>query len=150
MPDDRKHMSLKKNGTLNKQFREVKDKLFKEQSFFDAKDLVQVKYEMLRRVSHEEASVSEASKTFGFSRPSFYEARESFEKAGLSGLIPRKPGPKKAHKLNNQIMDYIFEKNLEGAKSIDLKKLIEDKFGVNVHPRSIERAISKRKKKKGI
>jgi len=150
MPEDRKYVSLKKSGTLNKDFREVKDKLFKEHSFFDAKDLVQVKYEMLRRISRDETSVTEASRAFGFSRPSFYEARDSFDKDGLAGLIPRKPGPKKAHKLNDQIMDHIFEENLEGAKSIDLKKIIEDKFGVSVHPRSIERAISKQKKKKGI
>ncbi len=149
MPEDRKHKLLKKSGTLNKQFREVKDKLFKEHAFFDAKDLVQVKYEMLRRVSQDEASVSETSDAFGFSRPSFYEAKGSFEKEGLAGLIPGKPGPKKAHKLNEQIMGYISENNLEGSKSTDLKKMILDKFGVNVHPRSIERAISKRKKKKG-
>jgi transposase len=147
MPEDRKHVSLRKSGTLNRDYQEVKDKLFKENLFFDAKDLVQVKYEMLRRVSREESSISEASKTFGFSRPSFYEAKDSFERDGLSGLIPKKPGPKKAHKLNNQIMDYIFDNGLEETKSADLKRIVEDKFGTKVHSRSIERAISKRKKK---
>ena len=149
MPEDHKLVSLKKSGTLNKHFREVKDKLFIEHAFFDAKDIVQVKYEMLRRVSNDETSISETSKSFGFSRPSFYEAKESFEKEGLAGLVPRKPGPKKAHKLNDRIMDYIFENNLDERKSIDLKKVLEDKFSINVHSRSIERAISKRKKKKG-
>lgn len=149
MSEDRKYISLKKNGTLNKDFRKVKDKLFKEHSFFDVKDVIQVKYEMLRRVLREDSSISEAAKNFGFSRPSFYEAKESFELEGLSGLIPKKPGPKKAHKLSEEVMDYIFDNTLEKNKSSEIKELIQEKFGIKVHTRSIERAISKRKKKKG-
>ena len=39
---------------------------------------MQVKYEMLRRVREDGQRVSEASATFGFSRPSFYEAQAAF------------------------------------------------------------------------
>jgi hypothetical protein len=61
--------------------------------FFDARDLVQVKYEMLRRVRQEGRRVTKSAAAFGFSRPSFYEAQASFEIGGLPGLLPQRPGP---------------------------------------------------------
>jgi hypothetical protein len=45
---------------------------FLEEDFFDAHDLAQVKYEMLRRVRREGTRVSQAASSFGCSRPSFY------------------------------------------------------------------------------
>ena len=56
-------------------------------TFFDPEDLVQVKYEMLRRVREDGQAVTQASAAFGFSRPSFYEAQVAFERAGLPGLV---------------------------------------------------------------
>ena len=64
--------------------------------FFDPEDLVQVKYEMLRRVREEGAAVTQASAAFGFSRPSFYAAQAAFQEAGLPGLVPQRPGPRRA------------------------------------------------------
>ena len=68
--------------------------------FFDARDLVQVKYEMLRRARQDGSTVSDAAAAFGFSRPSFYEAKAAYESGGLPGLLPKRPGPRRAHKLS--------------------------------------------------
>src|SRR5262249_3328837 len=65
--------------------------------FFDPRDSVQVKYEMLRRVHVEGWSVSRAAATFGFSRSSFYAVRAARERAGLLGLLPGRPGPRGGH-----------------------------------------------------
>ena len=91
--------SLRNQGTLNVHPEQVRDELFLGHDFFDPSDLLQVKYEMLRKRRVEGASVTRAAEVFGFSRPSFYQALEAFEAEGLSGLIPHRRGPKQAHKL---------------------------------------------------
>ena len=90
-----KREALQEQGTLNPRPRAVTDPLFAEDSFFDPRDLVQVKYEMLRRVQSEGHSVTDAAAAFGFSRPSFYQALSAFEGDGLAGLVPHKRGPKR-------------------------------------------------------
>jgi hypothetical protein len=67
-----------------------------ENEFFDPLDLVQVKYEMLRRVRADHKSIRRAAQDFGFSRPSVYRARAAFERAGLPGLLPAERGPRAA------------------------------------------------------
>jgi hypothetical protein len=90
---------LKANGTLNPHARRVHDALFHETPFFDPRDLLQVKYEMLRRVRIDGWPVSRAAAAFGLSRPSFYQTQRAFERHGLGGLLPRKRGPKAGRKL---------------------------------------------------
>ena len=77
--------------------------------FFDPEDLVQVKYEMLRRVREDGRKVSETSAAFGFSRPSFYAAQAAFQTAGLPGLVPQRPGPRRAHKLSAPVLALLEE-----------------------------------------
>ena len=110
MPEqDPKLEALRQQGTLNPRPGEVTDELFVEDSFFDSRDLVQVKYEMLRRVQAEGKSVSDAAAAFGFSRPSFYQAQSAFGQDGLAGLVPHKRGPKQAHKLTEEVLAIIRE-----------------------------------------
>jgi hypothetical protein len=86
---DGKASALRQHHVFNARPSRVRDPAFAGGSpFFDANDLVQVKYEMLRRVREHGQRVSEASATFGFSRPSFYEAQAAFEESGLPGLNP--------------------------------------------------------------
>jgi len=95
--------TLRQYGALNPRPEDVTDELFKAGEFFDARDVVQVKYEMLRRVEKEGRPITEAASAFGFSRPSFYQAQFAFEQGGIAGLVPHKRGPKEAHKLTNKI-----------------------------------------------
>ena len=117
--------------------------------FFDPRDLVQVKYEMLRTVEKEGRSVKHASEVFGFSRPAFYQAQSQFKQGGVTGLVKRRPGPKSAHKLTDDILAFIEEKVIEGQslRARRLAPLIKERFGKDVHPRTIERAVTRRKKK---
>jgi len=147
---DAKVRALKERGVLNPEPGRVMDERFQTGGFFDARDLVQVKYEMVRRVEAEGATVTEAAKTFGFSRPTFYQALEALEKGGLAGLLPKRPGPKGAHKLTDEVMAFIDEV-LEGDHGIDSEELsrsVSERFGLSVHPRSIERALARREKKR--
>jgi transposase len=147
----KKEAALKQQMCLNAQPEQVTDPLFEDHEFFDPRDQLQVKYEMLRRVRADGYSVSSAALQFGFSRPAFYQAQQAFEQKGLSGLLPKKPGPKNAHKLNEDVMAYINEVfKKEGSKNAsELTEMIAEHFGLKVHPRSIERALQRARKKNG-
>src|SRR6516225_11018558 len=135
--------TLRQSGTLNPRPADVTDELFKASEFFDARDVVQVKYEMLRRVEKEGRPVTEAAAAFGFSRPSFYQAQSAFEQAGLVGLVPHKRGPKEAHKLTSEIIDFLQQMRHDDPtlRSTELVGRVKQRFGVNVHPRTIERGL---------
>jgi transposase len=151
MPEkDPKLEALRQQGTLNPRPRAVTDALFVKDSFFDARDLVQVKYEMLRRVQAEGKSITDAAAAFGFSRPSFYQAQVSFEQDGLGGLVPQKRGPKQAHKLTQEVLTFISESRQKdpSIRTTELAGLIHERFGITVHPRSIERSLLRHQKKR--
>jgi hypothetical protein len=80
-----KIQALRQSGTLNPRARQVQDRLFREESFFDPQDLTQVKYEMLRRVQKEAMPIGTVAASFGFSRPAFYKAQQDFAREGLAG-----------------------------------------------------------------
>jgi transposase len=138
---------LLEEGTLNTAPEKVSDPKFRQSEFFDPRDAVQVKYEMLRRVSVENASVTEASDEYGVSRPTYYQAKTSFEGAGIAGLVPRKRGPRGPHKLQGEVLAFL-ERHLipgEPIRARELTKLIRHEFGLDVHPRTIERAVTGKK-----
>lgn len=146
-PDD-KAKALRQRGCLNPRPERVRDELFDADEFFDPQDLVQVKYEMLRRVRAENRTVSRAAEDFGFSRPSFYEAQRQFDQEGLVGLVPKKRGPRAGHKLTPEIVDELAQAQSEDP-SLGVEGLVEwvrNRFGKKVHRRSVERALARRKK----
>ena len=146
---DPKLDALKQQGCFNPQPEGVSDPLFASYDFFDRRDLVQVKYEMVRRVRAEGRSVAQSARAFGFSRPSFYQALQALEQDGLAGLLPKKRGPRSAHKLDKEVMEFINSQRSEtpSPNSSQLASRIQKRFDLEVHPRSIERALAREKKK---
>ena len=143
-----KRRRLRDHGTLNAHPERVNDPLFRTGDFFDPDDLLQVKYEMLRRVEIEGHTVRQAVEAFGFTRPVYYQARAAYDTEGLAGLVPAKRGPKGGHKLTDAVMDFVDQLAAEeGLPSAELARRVGEHFGVHVHPRSIERARARRKKK---
>lgn len=147
---DHKSEILRQYGALNAAADAVRDESFLGHEFFDPRDLVQVKYEMLRRVRIEGASVSQVARDFGFSRTAFYQALTLLEGQGLPGLIPKRPGPKGAHKLGEAVLEFIQQQQQSADEPLRAEVLasrIQQQFGFSVHPRSIERALAKQRKK---
>jgi transposase len=147
---DGKLAALRLHHALNPKARAVSDPAFTAGNpFFDARDLVQVKYEMLRRARQEGQPVSRAAAAFGFSRPSFYAAQALFEEAGLPGLLPQRSGPKRAHKLSEAVVDFLEQQLAEDAtlRVSQLVRRLEERFSLSVHPRSVERALERRRKR---
>ena len=147
---DPKLAALRERRTLNARPERVTDPLFQQAPFFDARDLVQVKYEMVRRVEVDHAAVAPTVPAFGVSRPSFYEARQAIARDGLAGLLPRKRGPREAHKLGPDVMAFLATRRAAhpALSPTALVPLVQKRFGIVVHPRSIERALRRREKKR--
>jgi transposase len=146
---DPKRKRLAELGMLNPHPERVQAPWFLAGEFFDAHDLVQTKYEMLRHVRLDGASKAEAATLFGLSRPTYYQAEAAFAASGLAGLIPKQRGPKGAHKLTAQVMRFI-EQRLQQGQPMHARVLareIASTLGIAVHPRSIERAIARKKKR---
>lgn len=147
--EDPKVVSLREARSLNPRPQDVSDEQFLSQDFFDARDVVQVKYEMVRRVRAEGQSVTAAAASFGYSRPSYYEAAAALEEHGLDGLVGAKPGPRAGHKLSEQVCAFA-EQQLAADPALRAKDLLEPiaaRFGVRVHPRSIERALTRHRER---
>jgi transposase len=143
-----KRDALKRHGTLNPHPNAVTDPLFQTGDFFDRNDLVQVKYEMLRRVTVDKQSVTQSATAFGFSRPTYYQAEADFQRDGLFGLLPEKRGPRKGHKLTSEVLAFATQLRTSdpSLRPLDLAAAIQERFAINAHPRSIERALRRQKK----
>ena len=142
-----KRKILEASGTLNPNPDKVSDQLFQQRAFFDRTDLLQVKYEMLRCVEKKERTVTNAARDFGFSRRHYYEIQKQFAQAGFQGLIPDKRGPRSAHKLDDEVLRFVMVALDEDPtlKAPALARLIQQQFQLKVHPRSIEKALRRKK-----
>jgi transposase len=145
---DAKAGVLRAQGALHPHPESVQDEAFHRGEFFDSRDLVQVRYEMLRRHQVEGQNVTEVSAAFGVSRQAFYTTSAAFKDMGISGLLPRRRGPKRAHKCTDEILDFVEQSRAESKPEEDIAKAIQRRFGISINPRSIERALMRRKKKR--
>jgi len=149
-PSDPKLDALRAQGTVNPRANDVRDPAFVDSEFFDPRDLIQVKYEMLRRVRADGHAVADAAASFGVSRPTFYKAQTDFERDGLGGLLPDKRGPRGPHKLTAKVMSFIA-RTVANEPSLDAAALverIEQELSLRVHRRTVERALARSKKKR--
>ncbi len=147
---DAKVEALRAAGALHPRPQAVRDPLFESHEFFDPRDLVQVRYEMLRRVDVDGQPVGRTADTFGVSRPTFYQTQAAFTQQGIAGLVPRKRGPHGAHKLDDTVMAFVTTLRAEDP-TLSVRALLPHlhaRFGLEVHPRSLERALRRREKKR--
>jgi transposase len=144
-PCDSKEGALAAARALHPHPDAVIETTFSESGFLDPRDLVQVRYEMVRRVRVEGGTVSGAAADFGFSRPSWYAAAAALDRSGLPGLFPARSGPRRAYKLTEEIVAFVIEARGRDRRlpAGDLARRVEESFGVVVHPRSIERALER-------
>src|SRR5260221_5373816 len=106
---DPKSEALAQDGVLNPNPEAVRDALFAGNPFFDAKDLVQVRYEMVRRHQVDGVAISEAASSFGVTRPTFYKAQSALQTVGLAGLLPSRRGPKAGHKVSGDVITFVTD-----------------------------------------
>src|SRR5438034_7119289 len=89
---DKRH-ALQQDGTLRPARTRVRAGLFwQHPTFFDPRDELQVKYEMLRAHFVDGQAVTAACAAFGYSRQTFYILRERLARRGIAGLRDGRPG----------------------------------------------------------
>lgn len=149
-PEDIKIQALRAQGALHLHPGLVQVELFQSHEFFDAHDMVQVKYEMLRRHRVDGKSVVDVVASFGTNRQTFYLTESAFKARGLSGLIRQRRGPKQAHKCTDALLNFVesWRSKHPSAGQEKLLEQIQKKFNVTLHPRSIDRALLRQKKKR--
>lgn len=137
-----KYHNLKKAGLFNSDQERVKDPLFLEHTnFFDPCDNLQIRYEMLRSHLMESDSVVGICRRFGISRQSFYTLEEKFKKEGTAGLLPKRPGPRGPSKITAEVLEFALQclQADQRISIIEIKSQIQQKFGVSLHRRTIEK-----------
>jgi transposase len=141
-----KHAALRAVGAFNPHADAVTDPAFVSHPFFDPHDLVQVKYEMLRRVHADGHPITQAAAAFGFSRPAFYAAQAALARGGLPALVPQRRGPRRRHKLRPEVLAFLRQVRADEplVPTRDLVERVRSRFGVALHPRTIERGLGPR------
>jgi transposase len=144
---DAKTEALRQQGTLHPNPEAVRDEAFQRDEFFDPRDLVQVRYEMLRRRKVDGDDVTQVADNFGISRQAYYVTEAAFEKKGIAGLLPRPRGPQRAHKCSDEVLDFVEQWHPDAFAPETVTQAVQKRFGVSIHPRSLARALARRKKK---
>lgn len=119
----------------------VHDKRFQEESnFFDPKDIVQVKYELLRSCIVEGNDVASACMRFGFSRTTYYKVYETFIQGGIPSLMGRPRGRPRPIKLNEIVLGYLIAEKAMNPK-LSASKMFTDvmnRYNVQISVRMIQ------------
>jgi transposase len=149
LSEDAKAAALRAAGALHPHPERVQDDAFARHEFFDRRDRVQVKYEMLRRHRVDGRPVTAVAAAFGASRQTFYVTNAAFTTGGLPGLLPRPRGPQRAHKCTDAILDFVaqWRAEHEPAAWLGVADAVRRRFHVTIHPRSLARALARREKK---
>ena len=147
LPDE-KSKALKQQNLLYTKASTVTDELFQTLQFFDPRDLLQVKYEMVRRVLKDRWSVSRSVAAFGFSRISYYRIQHAFQTSGFLGLMPQKRGPSHPTKITEAVLVFLRQhlQQKPALSAAKLKVLLAEELGIRVHTRTIERVLRGKKK----
>ena len=148
--EDPKAAALRAAGALHPRPERVQDEAFARHEFFDRRDRVQVKYEMLRRHRVDGRPVTDIAAVCGASRHTFYTTLAAFTTRGIPGLLPRPRGPQRAHKCTDDILDFVEHWRVEhaAAATTSVVQAVQRRFGVTIHPRSLLRALARREKKR--
>src|SRR6266850_2112845 len=146
---DTKRETLAKDGALNPHPEAIRDAVFTGNPFFDAKDLVQVRYEMVRRHQVDGTAISDAAATFGVTRPTFYKAQNALQTTGLAGLLPSRRGPRSGNKISIEVVAFVADLKTANPALTTSQCVgaIEARFRIKVHRRSLERALARKKKR---
>jgi transposase len=147
---DPKAHFLAQRGALNSHPQRVQDPLFRGSTFFDPRDLVQVRYEMVRRFRANGQAAIVVARSFGVSRQLLYVLARAFRDRGLPGLFPGKRGPKAASKCTDEVLAFVRARLTEspGLTPDELLSDIRQRLGARLHRRTLQRQLNRLGKKR--
>jgi transposase len=147
---DPKAHFLHQRGALHPHPERVQDALFRGSTFFDPRDLIQVRYEMVHRFRVDGHAAVEVARSFGVSRQLLYLLAQAFRDRGLPGLFPGKRGPKAARKCTDEVLAFVHARLAEspGLSTDELLSDIRQRLGIHLHRRTLQRRLSRLGKKR--
>jgi transposase len=148
-----KRRALQQEGTLHPARTRVRARLFWEHPiFFDARDELQVKYEMLRAHFVDEQAVTDVCAAFGYSRQTFYILRRRFARRGIAGLRDGRPGRVGPVKCTPDVVEFLqAQRAADPALSVpELQERLARERDVRLHRRTVERVVGRRPRKKTL
>jgi hypothetical protein len=119
----------------------VYDKRFQEEgSFFDPKDIVQVKYELIRSCVVEGNDVASTCVRFGFSRTTYYKVYEAFLQGGIPSLMGRPRGRPQPIKVNELVLGYLIAEKAKKPKlsASEMVTHVMNRYNVQISVRMIQ------------
>ena len=119
----------------------VQDGRFIEQpDFFDQKDIVQVKYELLRRCKVEGHDVAPTCLNFGFSRTTYYKVQQAFLDGGLPALMGQPRGRLKPIKVTDAVRGYVISEKAKDPKlsARHMVAALKERYNVRLSERMIQ------------
>lgn len=119
----------------------VRDERFLEQrDFFDPKDIVQVKYELIRRCQIEGDDVASACLEFGFSRTTYYKVLQAFLGGGLPALMGQPRGRLKPIKVTDIVRGYLIAEKAKNPKlsAREMVSALQERYHVQLSERMIQ------------
>ena len=149
-PADPKTTFLRAHGLLHPHAEKVRDELFHSRPFFDPRDLLQVRYEMLRRHRVDGLSIPKVVARFGVSRPTFYHVEAAYHAYGLPGLVPLKRGPKGPRRCTPEILAFVRSRRRDDPQlswGTLLREIAHQFGGAPLHRRTVERGLAREAKK---
>ncbi len=132
---------LKRARCLNHEPERVQDPYFIQQTdFFDPKDIVQVKYELLRRCEVEKKEVASTCHDFGFSRTTYYKVQRAFYNGGLPQLMGKPRGRQKPIKLTETVLGFLIAEKARNNKltAKEMAKRLKERYQVELTERMIQ------------
>lgn len=147
--EDPKVALLRQSRTLHPSPDEVRDAQFLTDPFFDRRDLLQVRYEMVRRVRVDRQSIRRTAASFGVTPPTVYATQRRFLQRGLTGLLPLKSGPKGGWKTTPEVLRFLSElTEKEGHLPYrELSRRVQDRFGKSIDFSTLYRSLRRPEKK---
>ena len=132
---------LKRAKCLNLEPERVQDPNFIQQTdFFDPKDIVQVKYEFLRRCEVEKKEVASTCHDFGFSRTTYYNVQRAFYNGGLPQLMGKPRGRQKPIKLTETVLGFLIAEKARNNNlaAKEMAKRLKERHQVDLTERMIQ------------
>jgi hypothetical protein len=132
---------LRRTLCLNRSPESVKDESFIGRSdFFDNRDIVQVKYELLRRCEVDGKDVASTCIDFGFSRTTYYKVQQAFLKGGLPSLMGRPRGRPNPTKVSDIVLGFAIAEKAKNPKltAKDMVASISARYHIRLSVRMVQ------------
>lgn len=141
-----KEERLKESNTYNPKCDKVTACDFIENEVMDSRDLLQVRYEIVRAIEYDNKPVKEICSEFGVSASTARRYVRNLKEGGLIALVPEQKGPSGPTKLSKDAADFIdtYLKNNPKASGGKVHNALENRLHPGISKRTVERYLSKK------